>query len=65
MGRMVANLMEGTSRIGMTQSKMVGSWIHLIGEAVATCFILALVQTGMMVIIVIIITGGSRGILSI
>lgn len=33
-GHMTIGLMVGTGQIGMTQSKMVDSWIHLIGEAV-------------------------------
>ena len=43
MGHMLAGHMVGIGQTWMTQSKMVGSWIHLIGDAMAKGSILVLV----------------------
>ena len=58
MEHMVAGHMVGISWIEMIQSEMTDSWIHLIEEAVDMDFTLVLVRTSIMVIIVIILTGG-------
>lgn len=58
MGHMVASLMVGTIQTRMAQSKMAGSWIHLIEEAVDMASTLVMVQTSVMVIIAIILIGG-------
>ena len=55
---MVASHMVDISWIEMRWSEMADSWINLIDEAVDIGFTLVLVQTGIMVIIVIILTGG-------
>lgn len=58
MEHMVAGHMVGTGWIEMTQSEMADSLIHLIDEVVEMGFTLVLVQTCIMVIITIILTGG-------
>ena len=61
MGCMVVGLMEGTSQTWMTQLEVVDGWIHLKGEVVVMGSILVLVQTGIMAIIIIILTQGVTG----
>jgi len=60
MGHMVAGLVVHTNWIRMTQSEMEGSLIHLIGEALDMSSILVLDRTSIIVIIIIILTGGVR-----
>lgn len=56
MGHMVIGYMVGTSQIEMTQLGMAHSWIHSIGKAMDMEFTLVLVQAGITIIIVIILT---------
>jgi len=57
MEHMVVGLMVSIGKIDMTKSEMAISWIHLIDKAVDMGLTLVLVQTGIMVIIVIILMG--------
>ncbi len=57
MGNMTVDLMVGTGWIGMTQSKMEGSWIHMIREAMDMGSTLVLVQRSITFIITIILIG--------
>ena len=60
MGHMEIGLNQDTCLIGMTQSNMAGSWIHLIGGVITMGSILVLVHRGKIIIIVTIHRGGMR-----
>jgi len=61
MGHMAVGIMVNTSRIEITRKNIGGSSISLIGEVMDIGSILVLVQTGIMVIITIMLTRGMIG----
>jgi len=61
MGHMAVGLMVVTGWIEMTQLEMEGCWILWIREVMDACIILVLVQTGIMIVIIIILTKGMIG----
>ena len=61
MGHIEVGLLVYTCQIDLTRSEMAGSWTLRIGEVIDTGAILVMVLTGIMIAIVIILTGGVIG----
>ena len=61
MGHMIVGCMVVTSQIVVTQSETTDCWIVRIGGGIDTSTILVMVLTGMMIDIIIILTGGVIG----
>jgi len=60
-GHMVVSHMVVTGQIELTWTEMADCWTLQIGEEIDTCIILVLIQIGIMIFIIIILTRGAIG----